>query len=142
MREGVRKGILLSALVAVTAWGGHALLQSGDKKETGGMGVPEPAGTDTIDIGTEDKKNVVDSPDLPWGSDPFRPERRATGEHSRPTWLVTGIVYGRSSPLAYINGCLVRQGDIVEKAEVIRIEKKAVILEYKGDRFEIPVSRG
>jgi hypothetical protein len=51
-------------------------------------------------------------------------------------------VYGQLLPLAYINGCLVRQGDTVQNAEVVKIEKNAVILEYKGDRFEISVSRG
>ena len=95
-------------------------------------------------------KKLVDIEALsaePWGADPFRDYLKhrtgATGKRANSArWSVSGILYSKDNPLAYVNGRSVRIGDMIDKAKVIAIERKAVILEHKGNQITLSVSRG
>ena len=91
----------------------------------------------------------------PWGRDPFERSgitapnnlaATAPGVHQPLTkaavWILTGIVYSSSSPLAFINQKAVKVGDMVDQARVVRIDKDKVLLEHNGTRFDIFITKG
>jgi hypothetical protein len=82
-----------------------------------------------------------------WGKDPFRaPARvRKTGPVAaapQKEWIVAGILYNPSKPMAYVNGRAVGVGDVVEGAEIVSIERKQVTLIYRGNQFTVAVNKG
>ncbi|MBI4974429.1 MAG: hypothetical protein HZC19_01230 [Candidatus Omnitrophica bacterium] len=48
--------------------------------------------------------------------------------HTKPTLILNGIMYLEDGPQAIINDALVREGDIVKGATVIKINKDSVVL--------------
>jgi len=91
--------------------------------------------------------NVVAAKAKAWGKDPFRAVTRVrkTGPVAsapQKEWIVAGILYNPSNPMAYVNGRAVGVGDEVEGAEIIRIERKQVTLEYRGNKFTVAVKKG
>ena len=141
MTEKTRKSIVYLALVAAVGWGAYNFL---GKRSTVEITAPEtiqPASTQAAQTGAGDHPDILADSDRPWGSDPFRTRRTAPGR-SGPSWVLTGIVYNSTSPLAYINRKAVREGESVDNATVMKIERKSVTLKYQGSEFTIRVSRG
>ena len=84
---------------------------------------------------------------LPWGDDPFRTEKPITAvithQESRvPLWVLNGIIFNPTRPMAIINKKTVLVGDIIDKATVQSIESKAVILEYQGVNLTLTINKG
>jgi len=85
-----------------------------------------------------------------WGMDPFRSGFRAFALEptdplqtvKKPQWIVNGILYTASSPIAYINQKPVKVGDHVHNARVLEIGKKDVVLEFEGRRIRLSVNQG
>ncbi len=84
-----------------------------------------------------------------WGTDPFRSytTRAADVKPKKPAatrleWILGGIVYNHSNPLALINKKAVRIGDRVGLATVVEINKKSVTLEYQGRRITLKINKG
>lgn len=82
----------------------------------------------------------------PWGLDPFRTytyrsPSSGTG-NNQLEWVLGGIIYSNSNPLAFINSRSVRIGDKVGEATVVAIEKKSVTLEYRGRRLKLSLHKG
>ena len=55
-------------------------------------------------------------------------------DDASPQLCVSGIVFDKKA-VAFVNGIFVREGDTIEGAKVIRIEKSQVTFEYKGKTF-------
>jgi hypothetical protein len=68
-------------------------------------------------------RNISIEPDLPQ----IKPE--LTHLH------VQGMIWGTNRPQAIINGQVVRQGDVIEGAEVLDVQKEGVYVLYMGNRY-------
>lgn len=79
-----------------------------------------------------------------WGSDPFRggTTRGSFETADNPLWVCRGILYSDQIPMAYVNNRLVKVGDQVDEARVVSIEKHQVVLDYRGARINLTVTRG
>ena len=56
-------------------------------------------------------------------------------ETSIPSFRLEGIVWGGIFPQAIINGSIVKEGDKISDAEVVKIEKNEIKLSYQGNIF-------
>jgi hypothetical protein len=48
---------------------------------------------------------------------------------------VTGIIWGTDLPLAIINGKVYKVGDEILGAKILGIDKRGVLLDYKGETY-------
>jgi hypothetical protein len=147
MTEATRKKIVYAAsAVALTwaafnyPWGKKADRQS----ETPAVVAQEAA---QIAKATPVRLNIPVEKAKAWGKDPFRaPAKvRKTGPVAaapQKEWIVAGILYNPSKPMAYVNGRAVGVGDVVEGAEIVSIERKQVTLIYRGNQFTVAVNKG
>ena len=82
----------------------------------------------------------------PWGSDPFHTNYAGSAVPDRPAapqeWTLKGIVYAKDNPLAFINRQSVRVGDIVNDAEVVKINKNSVIIKHNDREITLTVNKG
>ncbi|MCX6827457.1 MAG: hypothetical protein NTV06_09395, partial [candidate division Zixibacteria bacterium] len=71
---------------------------------------------------------------LDWGKDPFRPRiiQASSPSNPNPVWSLGGILYNEDSPAAIINSKVVKTGQTIDGARVIRIDKKMVTLDKNG----------
>jgi len=86
--------------------------------------------------------------------DPFAPvmvkeekkeslQKQGTAELNRPKidlniLNVQGIIWGTKLPQAIINHKVLAAGDLIEGAEILRIDKKGVTLSFAGETFNLP----
>ena len=54
-----------------------------------------------------------------------------------PTLIVQGLVWGTNLPQAIVENKVVRIGDHINEAEVVRIDKEGIMISYKGKTFTI-----
>lgn len=87
-------------------------------------------------------------PDQPWQRDPFAvdPKRLPPGalgleERPFPSLKVSGIVWGPNGYKALVNDSVVRAGDKVEGARIVRITPKGVVVEKEGQVRFIPLAQ-
>lgn len=59
-------------------------------------------------------------------------------EKVRPALTVNGIIAGTAAPMAIINNKVVRQGETIEDAKVIKIDKSGVDLVFDGAQWRLP----
>ena len=147
MSARVRKAIVYLALVAAVIYGWYNLLGPGSRSE-----VPPAAATVQMPVAAATAAESAtirpesllpeDKVRQPWGRDPFRKPQKQRKQPARDTWTLTGIVYSPEFPVAYINRKAAREGDTIDNARIVKIEKAAVTLEYQGNRFTITVPRG
>ncbi len=82
-------------------------------------------------------------PNQPWRRDPFAIEARRlpSGRTSNPfsSLKISGIVWGSSGYKALVNDKVVRAGDRVNGARIIRITPKGIEVEKDGDRRFLPL---
>ena len=73
-------------------------------------------------------------------------EEGAEGPGSAPAALpslkVYGVVWGGSFPQAIINSKVVRVGDNIEGARVIKIDKEGVVVFFEGKQYNLPSPAG
>jgi len=90
--------------------------------------------------------NIDSALATPWAGDPFRLAGRsqpaATVDVEQPKWQLSGIVYIPGKAMAVINSRPVKEGDVINDAAVIKIDRDAVTLELRGNRFTIGVNEG
>lgn len=149
MNEKIRKAMVWGLLVCATIYGAYNF--SGPDQTTSFQqdqprtvaALPAQATEQTVEqfIDVEEKAKAA------WGTDPFRAKkvRKAQSvkvQRDEPEWFLSGILYNNSQPLAVINKRTVKTGDTVDRARVIQIKRKKVLLEYKGSRFELTVTKG
>lgn len=63
-----------------------------------------------------------------------QPEEKAA---PGPEFALNGIMYLEGSPRAIINDSMVGIGDVVSGAKVIKIEKRYVVLQYRGSEISL-----
>ena len=160
MNERVRKMLVYLTLPIAVVWGAYNL-SSGDKPESRAASTAQgTADLGTADIGTADAGpatiaavnpqtdgrmiNVEDRENQAWGQDPFRCYRitRSGAIAQSVDWTLRGILYNSSDPVAYINRQAVRVGDTVDKATVKAINRRSVIIDYRGREIELSVNKG
>ena len=67
--------------------------------------------------------------------DPMQYGSITTAQSSIEGLAVRGIVFSKDRPSAIINGKIVRQGDIISGATIIKINRNNVEFEFKGKRW-------
>ncbi len=86
----------------------------------------------------------------PWGADPFyrrianvSPTSTSRTELTMEnTYELKAIIFNSTSPSAFLNGRVVKTGDFVDGAKIIKISKRAVTLEVDGREVMVTVKRG
>ena len=83
---------------------------------------------------------------LPWGRDPFYLARNekttAPAPSSTPvTWTLNGILFNALSPSAVINKRVVKPGDRINGARVVKIDKRQVTLEKDGAQIVLHIHK-
>lgn len=58
-----------------------------------------------------------------------------------PSLNVSGAVWGGATSQAIINGKILKEGDTIEEAKIIKINKGGVVILYKGKEFTVPFSK-
>ena len=140
MNEKIRKRIVFALLPVAIIWGAYKLSGPGRTVEVDRPETIKPISAQHANsAGTTGE--IVENSSKPWGNDPFRTVRTVSSKKDL-AWTVTGILYNSISPLAYVNREMVREGDTIDDAVVMKIDKRSVTLEYKGDQFTISVSKG
>ena len=151
MSESTRKKVILGLLVVSVIWGYNNLKPASKDRSvekrpdvtatvasTGQAVKPAPAVPKLV--------NIEKKAQEPWGEDPFRVQRGARRvEPKSPRarkWQLSGILYNSQAPVAIINNQQVRIGDMVDDARVLKIDKKAVMLEHNGTKMTITVTKG
>lgn len=158
MTEARRKKLMYGILVVAVIWGGWNF----SRPRTANFPVADqsavqvivedstPAALIPLDV---DQKRAES-----WGRDPFRGSTyRAkvvavsststmvvADQNSAPRngWSLTGVIDNGTTPLAFINGKMVKVGDLVDQARVVKIEKHKVTLSHNGNQFSLQVNKG
>ncbi len=148
MSETKRRLYFSLVAIAIAIWAFSAL-QGSDKTVTSSQ-EPIPANQKTVSTQTVAPIDFTFVEDKPWGSDPFYKRiskvspsmRTQTSQVRANTYKLKAIIYNETSPAAFLNGRMVRVGDTVDGANVIRISKRAVTLKENGREITVTVKRG
>jgi hypothetical protein len=148
MSESLRKKIVFATLPLAIVWALFNLLSQPEQspQPESAQATPPPmagiqhAKPSPIHIDVEQKLGES------WGTDPFRSYRykNVANNNSRQgrKWVLGGIIYNNSAPIAFVNKKTVRVGDRLGEATVVAIDKKSVILEYRGRRIILQLDKG
>ncbi len=155
MNDRTRKIIVLSSLPVALIWGYYNLIAKSDTTTgpwpdnqaaaTVASALPAPLPSPATDSAIIQKIRTRS-----WGVDPFRGRTVSHGEPTiaQPTvtksglsWVLNGIIFSETSPVAYVNGRLVKVGEIVNTAKVVSIDRRTVTLEIDGRRMTISLSK-
>ena len=139
-----RQKIVYIIFVAAIIWGVYNFMGGKPVKPTDTsrpISKLESARTDTKNKSIDIEKYSS----LEWGRDPFYygpgQAKRFTAKTSQPVWKLGGILYDNDSPSAIINKIIVRDGDIINGARVVQIEKESVILDKDGLQFTLTIAK-
>lgn len=157
MTEQRRKQMMYGILVVAVIWGAWNLmtprkiiLQPATPAATE-MTAPVTAASAQVSFDVEAKRKEA------WGRDPFSgsisrtaESRSASGQKSKTTttksnrqgWSLTGIIDNGTTPFAFINGKMVKVGDLIDQARVVKIEKQTVTLSINGSHVALKVTKG
>lgn len=149
MNEQLRKKIIFGVLALAIVW---AWFNIGDQKDSTAneYNVPtiQPLSPAQAGTATEPKSDIdtLALQNADWGADPFRAATKRTYSKYRSTrplsWKLTGIMYSHEQPLAYINNKMVKIGDLVDDARVVKIDRDRVTLEHNNRKITLTVARG
>jgi len=141
MNEATRKKILYVVLALAVVWGVTNIDRgTGKTKSKAAQSVATPKPALSAKTGLE-SINIDEHLARPWGIDPFRIKHQAPAQRQakQMNWILTGIVYNSSAPLAFINKKTVGIGDTIDGAKVVKIEKKQVSLQHDGRTITLKV---
>jgi hypothetical protein len=83
--------------------------------------------------------------DLPPLRDPMQPFAAAAiaaeGQAAAPRFRLTAVLIASARQVAILNGKPYQRGELVDGAEIVRIEPDAVHLRQRGEDFVIPLGR-
>lgn len=85
-----------------------------------------------------------------WGKSPFYMASLSTMQKNTQvisqtkslTWILSGIVFNKTSPTAIINKRPVKIGQTIDQAIVTEIDKEKVIIKHKNKEITLTVSKG
>lgn len=146
MNEKQRKTILFAVLGVAIIWASFNIGKSGSDIPNGYelttiQSVSHALSADSVPTGV-----LIDTSELmhaAWGMDPLRPMKTPKRQVAPVlSWKLTGIMYNSAEPIAYVNQKVVKVGDMIDKARVIKIEKQTVTLEYGHELITLTVSKG
>ncbi len=144
MKEKIRKTIVFSLLPLAVIWAIYNMTD--DKKQTTvTISTEAESGTAKIPAAAIEKIDTAKYASLPWGKDPFYRARK--NGHSpalppkKPRWHLAGILFGEAEPYAVVNNTIVTEGDMVDGARVILINKSVVTLEKDGIEIRLKVAK-
>lgn len=81
---------------------------------------------------------LMSQPKLPWGEDPFLMQPGfANVPQKGEKFVLSGVLYGKKSPMAVINGKMVEEGAIVDGRLVQRIGENFVILKKNESEIQL-----
>jgi len=60
-----------------------------------------------------------------------------TGQKQKPAWVLSSILYSKQRQHAIINNQLVRQGDVIKGAKLIRLKPDSVRLRAQGKTIDL-----
>ena len=141
---------LILGLLAIVYWGINNIGAKGPKGLTTSDSVEQaPVTAAAVASATLPHPDVNTVASKPWGADPFyqrgkqRTVRRALsrGHRNRSSYKLKAIIYNATAPSAFLNNRIVRPGDSVDGATVMRIEKHKVVLEEDGKEIAVTVKR-
>jgi hypothetical protein len=158
MTEARRKKLMYGILVVAVIWGGWNFsrprtvsLPIADQSIVAAV-MAESTSVRQVPVDLDEKRTE------PWGRDPFRSSTyRAkvvavsssstvvvANQNNAPRkgWSLTGVIDNGTTPLAFINGKMVKVGDLVDQAKVVKIEKHKVTLSHNGSQFSLQVNKG
>lgn len=158
MTEARRKKVMYGILVVAVIWGGWNF----SRPRTVSLPVADQSIVAAVTAESTSVRPIPTDLDLKradaWGRDPFRSSSyRAkavpvassssvvAAEPSnapRNGWSLTGVIDNGTTPLAFINGKMVKVGDLVDQAKVVKIEKHKVTLSHNGNQFSLQVNKG
>ncbi len=146
METKKRQKIVYAVAVLTAVWGLYNFLGDANKKT-----IPNPEQLKTVAKKTAtykpaDSVDIDEYNKLAWGRDPFY---RSVDENKKPTgepvqtpgWILSGILWDETNPSAVINKKIVRHGDIVNGAKVVRIHKNLVTLEKDNLEFTLNIKK-
>jgi len=139
-----RKTIVYTLFGLALLWGAYNF--SGNKRE---HPQPGPAPTKEVEaVRARPSPKLIDIEEhssLAWGKDPFYRGKRLPvsrpSEPVKPRWFLDGILYDEKTPSAIINKKIVRNGDNIDGARVVQIDKQKVTLEKNGLRFTLVITK-
>lgn len=159
MTEAKRKKMMYGILVVAVIWGAWNLSQP--RRTSRPVETPTVAQESAVQEATVETQPGIDvaaKRSEPWGRDPFtgklarasspRQSNNAvsrTGEVAtswNKGWSLTGIIDNGTMPFAFINGKMVKVGDLIDQARVVSIEKQKVTLSLNGSQFALKVNKG
>lgn len=89
-------------------------------------------------ISEVDYSFLLTNPKLPWGNDPFQKEPGFVSmPHADEAFNLSGIVYSKNTPMAVINGKVVKEGDKISDRRVSLIGDNFVILKKHESEIEL-----
>lgn len=153
MTDPTRKKILYVVLVGAVIFGVYSFSRPRKQYVPGTMAQTVQESEMTAPAAAvQPPVNIAAIEKASWGRDPFRwdtrPQPRPKNVQSvsqpeyAPGWRLSAIVFSNSLPLAIVNGKTVKVGDVVDRAQVVRIDRKKVTLLYNGSSIEIQMSKG
>jgi hypothetical protein len=142
MTEKTRKKIVFAALFIAVIWGLYNFQWPQRQKIDPVSPAAAPAGARMTQPNTLTPELVQEKTNGNWGSDPFRIPNGKSVNRQGGNWIVTGILYNTTAPLAYINRTPMRIGDTIDNARLMDIERNYVILKYNGSAHKIYFSEG
>ncbi len=145
MSEKTRKIIIICLLPLAIIW---AINNISDKSKDNPADQQELTASKHSAIAHSNKldSNLIEEYNqLKWGADPFF---KGAAEHKTKyspntiqSWHLAGILYNANNPHAVINSKIVKKGDSIEGAEIIKINKDRVILSKNGSKFTLSISK-
>lgn len=155
MTEPGRKKLMYGVLVAAVIFGVYNFAQPRKKLASPADSFSAQASTTSPVAAPEKSINVAEKQAEPWGRDPFRsgstpapavtrPRVKVMSNPSvpQPVWHLTGIMFNKRQPMAFINGRMVGIGDEIDQAKVSRIEQSKVTIIYNGSPIDLLVTKG
>jgi len=149
MTESTRKKIVLGLLIVSVVWGVWNLwpsekVETSDSQEmTNNSNNPTSLANVTGDNHQENINRIQQSK---WGADPFRLGKKelnenAVSQNGSLSWILSGIICSDNSSMVVINKQPAKVGDIIDKAEVVAINKKTVTLRHNGKKFTLTINK-
>lgn len=139
-----RQKIIYGIFIMAVLWGVHNFAGKDDEAP---QQMPGP-GESTELIKTKPRAKPIDIEkysSLAWGKDPFCRGKKGAIDtepvRSESRWILSGILYNENNPSAVINKKIVRNGDSINGATVLEIDKNIVKLEKDGLEFRLTVAK-
>ncbi len=142
-----RKLIVYIVFVLAAIYGFYNLKDNFDKKSTE---LAPAIQKETIPQTTAippNSINIEQYSKLDWGRDPFFKAKGSdpiisNSDNNQTGWILNGILYDKKSPTAVINKKIVKLGDKINGAKIIKITKTKVVLkDDNSDIFSLHINK-